>query len=207
MWLRSKRLIFARFSLQGVTMSVTRKAYRLTILVATTIAVGGLTAASSAMAQSNHKAPEALEGAPEDRRAPLLLRIEAKQRELSAQQMTVTFTGDVRATLGDTTIRCESLVAHYEQSAASAGARAAQPGPNDAQWIHKLVVTGAVVLDDRDKSATADSGVFDLRSELAALVGTVVVIQGMTVTRAERLVANLATGIWQIHLRHAPPRR
>ena len=105
-------------------MSATSKAYRFAILVATTITVGASTAASSAMAQSNQKTPEALERAPKDRKAPLLLRIQAAQHELSVQQMTMTFTGNVRATLGDTTIRREILVAHYEQSAASAGARA-----------------------------------------------------------------------------------
>ena len=164
-------------------------------------------AASSAIAESNQKAWEVLQSASKNRRASLLLQIEATKREISDQQMTVTFTGDVRATLGDTTIRCDSLVAYYEQSIASTGARAFELGPNGAQWVRKLVAAGAVVLDYQKQSASADFGVIDFDADVATLTGMVVVTQGQAVVRGDRLVADLVTGVARIESQRAPQRR
>jgi lipopolysaccharide export system protein LptA len=172
--------------------------------VATAIAVGGLSVIPTATAQSNQKALEVLQDASKNRTTSLLLRIEATKREVSDQQMTVTFTGNVRVMLGDTTIRCDSLVANYGQSTALGGARATRPGPNGAQWIRKIVASGAVVLNYQNQSASSDLGVLDLDANLATLTGTVVVTQGQAVLRGDHFVVNLATGISRMESQRTP---
>jgi lipopolysaccharide assembly outer membrane protein LptD (OstA) len=119
-------------------MSLSSKAYPLAALVVTAIAVGAPPTVPPAVAQSSQSALDALRNAARNRKTPLLLRIEAARREVSDQDMVVTFTGNVRATLGDTTVRTESLIAYYEQGTALGGARTTRPGPNGAQWIRKL---------------------------------------------------------------------
>jgi len=174
------------------------------IFLSIAVAIGGSTSFEFAVAQANHKALEALEYAAMNRKTTLLLRIEAAKREISARQMTVAFTGGVRVTLGDTTIRCDSLVAYYEQGTASAGARAAEPGPDGALWIGALVARGAVVLSYQDQAASADYGFFDLDADLATLTGTIMVAQGQRVLPRGRLIVNLATGLARIEAQQAP---
>ena len=185
-------------------MRTSSKVYRIAILFATAVAVGASTGAYSAMAQSRHKGVEALEWASTHPKPTLLLRIQGIKRDTSDQQMTAAFSGGVRVTLGDTTIRCESLVAYYERGTASGGARTVDPGPNGAQWISKLVANGPVVLNYQDQSAMADYGYFDLDADLAVLTGTIMVAQGQHVLGDGRLIINLATGVARIEPQQAP---
>ena len=185
-------------------MSTSRKVCRIAIVFATAVAVGASTGASSVRAQGSKKAVEALDYAATYPRPTLLLRIQGMEREISDQQMTVAFTGNVRVTIGDTTISCDSLVAYYERGAASGGARTDGHGPNGAQWISKLVAKGSVVLSYQDQSAMADYGFFDLDANLATLAGAIMIAQGQHVLPNGRLIVNLATGVARVEAQHAP---
>jgi lipopolysaccharide export system protein LptA len=135
------------------------------------------------------------------------MQIEAAKREARDQDMVVTFTGNVRVVLGDSTIRCESLTVYYEQKDTGSGIKAAEPGPGGAQQIRKLDATGAVIVAHRNQVATGDSGVFDMTANLATLTGNVVVTLGQDVLRGGRLLANLTTGVSRMEPRRTSPQR
>lgn len=160
-------------------------------------AVGAiLLTAPGASSQTATTVPNALQGFSQNRDKPV--HIKAQSFELREKDRKATFTGNVHVTQGDTVIRCKSLVVTYEQDAMPGAAKAVQPGPGGRQQISKLEALGGVIVTQKDQTATGDSGFFDLRSNTVTLIGNVVVSQGQSIMRGERLVVDLNSGVSRV---------
>ena len=65
---------------------------------------------------------------------------------------------------------------------------------------------GGVIVTQKDQTATGDTGLFDVKTNTVTLTGNVVVSQGTSVMRGERLVVNLTTGVSTVDAGKAPVR-
>lgn len=168
------------------------------------IAVVAATGAASAQGKG---VPNAMQGFSQNRDQPV--QIEAASLEVRDKDKVATFAGNVKVVQGDTTMRCKSLMVHYEGNAApGATMKAAKPGPGGKSQISRLEMKGGVVVTQKDQTATGDAGEFDMKSNTITLSGNVIVSQGQNIMRGERLVVDLTTGVSRVEASkaHGPVR-
>ncbi len=126
------------------------------------------------------------------------------------QQKYATFTGNVKAVQGTTTLRAEQLDVHYvgggggfaagETKPAASDAASAGDKPQDASQdqqaqITKIEAKGNVIItSDRDQTTTSDWALYDVPAQLVTVGGNVVLTQGQNVLKGDRLVIDLKTG-------------
>jgi len=176
------------------------------LVIAVALALSG---AAHAQPQPASKGPpNALQGFSQNRDQPV--HIEAATLEVRDKDKQATFSGNVKVVQGDTGLRCKSLVVFYEQgdedadksdkSADKAGKSmtAATPGPGGAQKIKRLEARGAVVVTQKEQTATGDLGLFDMKTNTVTLSGNVVMTQGQNVLRGDRLVVDLTNGVSRV---------
>ena len=150
--------------------------------------------------------PNPLQGFSQNRDQPI--HIEAATLEVRDKDQMATFSGNVHVVQGDTDLRCETLIVHYEQPggdkkndnktkivASKSGAKPLPQQPMEAQRIRLLEVKGNVIVTQKEQTATGDSGRFDMRSNIITLVGNVVVSQGQNVLTGDRLVVDMTSGV------------
>jgi lipopolysaccharide export system protein LptA len=152
--------------------------------------------ATDLAAQTATGVPNALQGFSQNRNEPV--QIEAASLEVRDKDKVATFSGNVRVTQGDTTLRSKSLLVFYDQEDKPSNMKAAQPGPGGQQQIRKLEARGGVVVTQKDQTATGDTASFDMRTNTVTLHGNVVVTQGQNVLRGDRLVVDLTSGISRV---------
>jgi lipopolysaccharide export system protein LptA len=152
--------------------------------------------APPAQAQSAQGVPNALQGFSRNRNQPV--QINAASLEVREKDKTATFSGDVRVRQGDTELRSKSLVVYYEDHSAGEAMKTPNLIPGAQQQIRRLEARGSVVVNQKEQTATGDSGVFDMRANTVTLLGNVVVSQGNNVLRGDRLVVDLRTGVSRI---------
>jgi lipopolysaccharide export system protein LptA len=145
--------------------------------------------------------PNALQGFSQNRDQPV--HIEAATLEVRDRQKEATFSGDVRVKQGDTGLRCKSLVVFYEQDSKGGDndktLPAATPGPGGSQRIKRLEARGGVIVTQKDQTATGELGVFDMKNNTVTLTGNpVVMTQGQSVLRGDRLVVDLTSGVSRV---------
>jgi lipopolysaccharide export system protein LptA len=166
-----------------------------------------------AAAQSrNSSVPNAVQGFSQNRDEPV--HIEAGTLEVRNKDKVAVFSGDVHVVQGDTDMRCRLLVVYYEGDSGKVQANPStsalppaggktnvalpQPGFGGQQRIRRLEAKGGVVVKRNNQVATGKTGIFDMISNTVTLVGDVVVSQGPNVTRGDRLVVNLTTGVSRV---------
>jgi lipopolysaccharide export system protein LptA len=147
--------------------------------------------------------PNALQGFSQNRDQPV--HIESATLEVRDKEKVATFSGDVRVKQGDVGLRCKTLVVFYEQD--NPGAKgadkgkampAATPGPNGEQRIKRLEARGAVVVTQKEQTATGELGIFDMKSNTVTLTGNVIMTQGQNVLRGDKLIVDMATGVSRV---------
>jgi lipopolysaccharide export system protein LptA len=143
----------------------------------------------------------AMQGFSANRDQPV--KITSNSLEVRDKMHQATFSGDVKLVQGDTTITCRSLTVFYEESQPTkkGGAPDVQGQPGQKQQntqIKRAEAKGDVLIVQKDQSATGDNGVYDLKSNTMTLTGNVVVTQGTSVMRGERMVVNMATGVTKV---------
>jgi len=135
-----------------------------------------------------------LQGFSKNRSEPI--KIQATSLEVRDKDKLATFTGDVHVVQGDADLRCKVLVVFYEQEATKVGMPAAQPGPGGQQQIRRMEAKGGVVVTQKGQTATGDFGEFEMKSNTVTLTGNVVVVsKNQDVTKGQRLVVDLTTGV------------
>ena len=133
------------------------------------------------------------------------VRIESNTLEVRDKIRQATFAGDVKLTQGDTTIKCRTLVVFYEDTAAPSkknappAPAAGQPAQKNSQKIKRAECKGDVFVTQKEQAASGDNAVFEMKSNTVEITGKVVLTQGPTVTRGDRMVSNLTTGITNIY--------
>jgi len=153
--------------------------------------------------------PNALQGFSKNKDEPV--QIEAATLDVRDKDKVATFRGNVHVIQGDTDLRTKVLVVYYEDADAQnsrkdnkdnkPGVAAAQPGPGGSSQIKRLEAIGDVFVtrkDPNDQSkeqrASGDRGDFDMKTNKIILTGRVLVSQGDSVLRGEKLTVDRTTG-------------
>jgi len=128
-----------------------------------------------------------------------------------------TFSGNVKAVQGSTTMRAKELDVHYvggtekltgqnggtatpaaDQAPAPATPAPATPaaqGAGTGAQISKIEARGDVVItSEDDQTTTSDWALYDVPAQLVTVGGNVVLTQGQNVLKGDRLVIDLKTG-------------
>jgi lipopolysaccharide export system protein LptA len=154
-------------------------------------------AAAQPAAKTEKNTASPLQGFSQNNGQPI--QIEAAHLEVRDKQKVATFSGNVKVVQGDTTMRCKTLVVHYEQKpqdgqTAPPPPTTAQPGPGGSSQISKIEMNGGVTVVQKDQTASGDSGLYDMKSNTVTLKGNVTVSQGQNILRGDRLVVDMTTG-------------
>ncbi len=171
------------------------------------VAVGAFAAGGSvlgAAAPAPQNVPNPVAGFSQNRNEPM--HIEALKLEVRDKEKIATFTGNVQVVQGDTTMKCKVLVVYYDNANAPGTIKSAAPGPSGSQQIRRLEAKGDVIVTQKDQVATGDNGEFDVKTNTVTLSGNVVVNQGPNVTRGDRLVVDLTTGVSRVEAGTGPVR-
>lgn len=155
---------------------------------------------SCAIASAQEKGNSPLQGLSVNRDQPV--QIEAGTLEVRDKQRQATFSGGVKLTQGDTVLKCKTLVVFYEDAAGAQAKKGAAPaqaaGPGGNQQIKRAEARGDVLVTQKDQTASGENGVFDLKANTITLTGSVVVTQGQSVMRGEKMVVELTSGIVRV---------
>ncbi len=189
----------------------TRRSIKASVFVAVSVAAA-LSCASPLAAQT---LTNAFGGLSESSNEPI--DIEFDVLVVHDKEKYATFSGNVKAVQGTTTLRAKELNVHYvggdklapgpkkegggaETSAppatkvADAQGGAPAEGEGNAQ-ITKIEAKGDVVItSDKDQTTTSEWAIYDLPSQLVTVGGNVVLTQGENVLKGDRLVIDLKTG-------------
>jgi lipopolysaccharide export system protein LptA len=131
-------------------------------LLAVAMAAMVVAAASGAPAQPAGP-PNALQGFSQNRDHPV--NITAYTLDVGDHNKVATFSGNVHVMQGDTVLRCKVLVVFYDQDDPGAPAvKSAAPGRTGSSQIRRMEAKGAVVVTQKDQTATGDSAIYDLNS-------------------------------------------
>ena len=183
----------------------------LALLAAGAIAAAGCVAAGAQPKQPSRppqpqQAPEppqpsgqrnALQGFSQNRNEPV--NIKSVSLDVRDKSKIATFSGNVQLVQGDTTMRCKTLVVHYDGDTSGPPVQAATPGPAGSQQISRMEAMGGVFVTQKDQTATGERAIYDLKTNTVTLYpapgGTVAVTQGPNVVRGQSLVVHLDTGV------------
>ena len=116
------------------------------------------------------------------------IEISSDRLVLEQNQQLATFTGNVDAVQGDTTLRSDVLRVFY----LSDEEREANP---TQQTVKRLEADGKVIITQPGETAEGDSGVYDLAAGKMVLIGNVVLTQGKSVVKGDRLDVDRNTGV------------
>ncbi len=109
--------------------------------------------------------------------------IEAGEMEILETDKHAIFRGDVVATRGDETVRCNVMDVTYVD--------VKQPDGATKTEVDTMICTGNVKVTTPTQVITGDRGNFQLRQDKLLVSGNVTVKQGATVIRGPELVADL----------------
>ncbi len=141
--------------------------------------------------------PNPLQGFAMNRDQPV--NIKAVSLDVRDRSKMATFSGNVQLVQGDTTMRCKTLVVHYDGDAGGPAVKSSTPGPAGSQQISRMEASGGVFVTQKDQTASGDHAIYDLKDNTVRLFppagGTVAVTQGPNVVRGQTLVVHLDTGI------------
>ena len=127
------------------------------------------------------------------------IKIDADRLDVFEREGRAVFTGNVVAVQGESTMRCTSLTVLYEQGKGGAANPAAQaPGAreeNKDQSIKRLECKGPVTVTSKTQTATSDNAEFDRQANRVVMTGNVALSEGENVTRGDRIVYDMTTGV------------
>jgi lipopolysaccharide export system protein LptA len=127
------------------------------------------------------------------------INIDADRLDVFDKESRAVFAGNVVAVQGDTTMKCTTLTVFYEQNR-ERGGTAARPAASTTQGagdnaIKKIDCKGPVTIVSKTQVATGDNATFDRVANRVFLLGNVALTDGPNVTRGERIVYDLNSGV------------
>jgi lipopolysaccharide export system protein LptA len=137
------------------------------------------------------------------------IKIDADRLDVFDKESRAVFEGNVVAVQGDSTMKCTTLVVYYEprnqgQGSAKTSAGAQAPAGTQAapsaqastdSSIKKIDCKGPVTIVSKTQVATGNNATFDRVANKVFLTGNVALSDGPNVTRGERLVYDLNSGV------------
>lgn len=126
------------------------------------------------------------------------IKIDADRLDVFDREGRAVFSGNVVAVQGDSIMRCTTMTVFYE--AARGANRGAAPAPAAAasggdSSIKKIDCAGPVTVTSKTQTATGDNAIFDKAANKVVLSGNAALSDGPNVTRGDRIVYDLDTGV------------
>jgi lipopolysaccharide export system protein LptA len=125
------------------------------------------------------------------------IKIDADRLDVFDKESRAVFIGNVVAVQGDSTMKCTTLTVFYEGRNQPGDAKSVVPaaqGANDNS-IKKIDCKGPVTIVSKTQIATGDNATFDRVANKVFLLGNVALSDGPNVTRGERIVYDLNSGV------------
>ena len=126
------------------------------------------------------------------------IKIDADRLDVFDKEGRAVFAGNVVAVQGDSTMNCTLMTVLYEQKRdGTQGAAAAPAGPmgSDDSSIKKIDCKGPVTIVSKTQVATGNDATFDRIANKIFLIGNATLSDGPNITRGERVVYDLNTGV------------
>ena len=130
------------------------------------------------------------------------IKIDADKLDVFDKEGRAVFSGNVVAVQGDSTMNCTVMTVFYEQrNQGQDGAQAAAapgPGAADDSAIKKIDCKGPVTIVSKTQVATGNNASFDRVGNKIYLTGNAALSDGPNVTRGERVIYDINTGVANI---------
>jgi lipopolysaccharide export system protein LptA len=127
------------------------------------------------------------------------IQIDADSLEVLDQEQRAIYQGNVIVKQGQTTMKAQKVTVIYDRRGSTPlGAKAAtapQVNMNENTALRKVEAEGGVAVFSQDQVATGDRAVYDRTTDIVTMTGNVTLSKGKNVTRGQRLVFNVGTGI------------
>jgi len=125
------------------------------------------------------------------------IKIDADKLDVYDKEGRAVFAGNVVAVQGDSTMNCTLMTVLYEQKRDAAPGAPAPTGPmgSDDSSIKKIDCKGPVTIVSKTQVATGNDATFDRLANKIFLIGNATLSDGPNVTRGERVVYDLNTGV------------
>lgn len=170
-----------------------RAPFRTLVAAAAASVVVLLAAPTSRAAEQGGAMSEAFKGFGSNGKDPI--QIEADSLEVLDKDRNAIFTGNVNVRQKDTVMKTHRLKVFYEGKAADG---IAQASTGSSQQIRRFEADGKVLITQKDQTVTGDHGWFDMRAQTAQINGSVVLTQGKSVARGDRLSIDLKSGQYKL---------
>jgi lipopolysaccharide export system protein LptA len=161
----------------------------------------GAAAGQSAERRERNRSPVGAFG--QNSRQPI--NVEADELRVLQHENKAVYKGKVVAVQGDTTMRCTQLTVFFEAKGGGAKALAEKRTSSNGEKadktesaIRRLECAGPVSVTAKDQVATANNAVYDRVAGQVTLIGNVALSQGGNVTRGERMVYDINSGIARV---------
>jgi lipopolysaccharide export system protein LptA len=119
------------------------------------------------------------------------IQIEADRLEVRDQEKLAVYSGHVRVRQGDTILEAPELRVFYAGEGPKAGS-VPMSGVVGAK-VSRIEAGPGVNVRSGERTATGNRAILDMAKDLVTLEGNVVLTQGSSVVRGDRLIVNLAT--------------
>ena len=128
------------------------------------------------------------------------IKIDANKLDVFDKEGRAVFTGDVVAVQGESTMKCTIMTVFYEQRDQNGGQAAPAPAAQgtDDSAIKKIDCKGPVTIVSRTQVATGENATFDRGSNKILLTGNATLSDGPNVTKGERVLYDINTGVANI---------
>ncbi|MBO1905736.1 organic solvent tolerance protein OstA [Microvirga sp. 3-52] len=126
------------------------------------------------------------------------IKIDANKLDVFDKEGRAVFTGDVVAVQGESTMKCTVMTVFYEQRDQNGGQAAPAAQAADDSAIKKIDCKGPVTIVSRTQVATGENATFDRGSNKIMLTGNATLSDGPNVTKGERVLYDINTGVANI---------
>ena len=126
------------------------------------------------------------------------IKIDANKLDVFDKEGRAVFAGDVVAVQGESTMKCTVMTVFYEQRDQNGGQAAPAAQGADDSAIKKIDCKGPVTIVSRTQVATGENATFDRGSNKILLTGNATLSDGPNVTKGERVLYDINTGVANI---------
>ena len=126
------------------------------------------------------------------------IKIDANKLDVFDKEGRAVFTGEVVAVQGESTMKCTVMTVFYEQRDQNGGQAAPAAQGADDSAIKKIDCKGPVTIVSRTQVATGENATFDRGSNKIMLTGNATLSDGPNVTKGERVLYDINTGVANI---------
>ncbi len=126
------------------------------------------------------------------------IKIDANKLDVFDKEGRAVFTGEVVAVQGESTMKCTVMTVFYEQRNQNGGQAAPAAQGADDSAIKKIDCKGPVTIVSRTQVATGANATFDRGSNKIMLTGNATLSDGPNVTKGERVLYDINTGVANI---------